>query len=565
MKERKVKTDSEAYPNNVNNEQVVNFAPLLRGSDAIKRKIRKYPLSLYKLALLTHDIIVANLFLAFCAVITGINFFSRDNFSGVLVFLLFSLITIAFFSSYNLYNHHLIFSKKGHQVNLIKAFICSLFSLSIVFSLCIWPALATAFLFIAIGMVLLSKFLLDKEANILRSVGISFMAFGILTLIDGIEELRNVTNYMVILANFLISVGIFLFSRRLLIQLVFNKWLRRHFRRQILVIGSDQEAKHIVNFIIDNNAPFWVAGIVGNKEEDKMPVLVPKKYLGELKDLPVIVNREKIDELIVTDEGMDKRTLISLLDYCTSEGLTVWFPPKLMPIIVMKLYIDNFCGLPMIRMCSQKNSWLFTKIKHGLDEPFAILIFLFLLPLFLVIAVAIKLNSPGPVFYRAKTIGRRGKAFTMYKFRSMKVNNGADIHRKYVTKLIKGELYERGKIGRVFKIIDDPRITKVGNFLRKYSLDELPQIINVIKGDMSLVGPRPCLPYEYEVYKDWHKKRLFIRPGISGLWQVAGRSAVTFEDMVLLDLYYIYNRCLVLDLIILYETFFAVIQKRGAY
>ena len=350
-----------------------------------------------------------------------------------------------------------------------------------------------------------------------------------------------------------------------MIQEVFNNWLRRRFRRQIAVIGSDQEANQIINYIIDNNAPFWVAGIVDRQGGGNLSVSVPKKRLGELKDLPDIVNREKSDELIVTDESMDKRTLISLLDYCTSEGLTVWFPPKLMPIIVMKLYIDNFCGLPMIRMCSQKNSWLFNKIKHGLDALLTTLMFLLFLPLFLVIAVAIKLNSPGPVFYRARSVGKSGRAFIMYKFRSMKVNNGVDIHKNYVTKLIKGEIYEKGKIDRVFKLTGDSRVTEVGKFLRKYSLDELPQIINVIKGDMSLVGPRPCLPYEYEVYKDWHKKRLYIRPGISGLWQVAGRSAVTFEDMVLLDLYYIYNRSLVFDLMILHETFFAVLQKRGAY
>ena len=219
----------------------------------------------------------------------------------------------------------------------------------------------------------------------------------------------------------------------------------------------------------------------------------------------------------------------------------------------------------MIRMCSQKNTWVFNKLKYGLDALLALPIFIFLLPLFLVIAVAIKLNSSGPVFYRARSIGRNGREFTMYKFRSMKVNNGVDIHKNYVTKLIKGEQYDRGKIDRVFKITDDPRVTSVGKFLRKFSLDELPQIINVLKGNMSLVGPRPCLPYEYEVYKDWHKKRLFIRPGISGLWQVAGRSAVTFEDMVLLDLYYIYNRSLILDLIIMHETLFAVLAKRGAY
>jgi len=113
-----------------------------------------------------------------------------------------------------------------------------------------------------------------------------------------------------------------------------------------------------------------------------------------------------------------------------------------------------------------------------------------------------------------------------------------------------------------FKITDDQRVTPIGKLLRKLSLDELPQLINVLKGEMSLVGPRPCLPYEYEAYKDWHKKRLSIRPGITGVWQVTGRSAVSFEDMVLLDLYYIYNRNILMDINILYETIFAVLEKR---
>lgn len=546
-------------------EQTAQFTPLLKGSDAIKKKIRVFPFSPYKLALATHDLAVVALVFGLGAAVTGLNFYFRENLYQIGALFLISMMTIAFFPSYHLYSHHLIFSKKRHLVCLSKSFVYSLLSLIIVFSLCTWPALTSAFFFAAIGLIMISKFLLHKESNILRSVGLSFLISGILMLLTGDEGSVVVKNWLVTLISFLMSAGILLVSRRLLVQVVFNGWLRHHFRRQVAVIGSDQEAERIINYVIDNNAPFWVTGIVDRQGGGKLSVSVPKNRLGELRDLPDIVDREKIDELIVTDESMDKGTLISLLDYCTSLGLTVWFPPKLMPIIVTKLHIDNFCGLPMIRMCSQKNTWVFNKLKHGLDALLALPIFIFLLPLFLVIAVAIKLNSSGPVFYRARSIGKNGREFTMYKFRSMKVNNGVDIHKNYVTKLIKGEQYDRGKIDRVFKITDDPRVTSVGKFLRKFSLDELPQIINVLKGNMSLVGPRPCLPYEYEVYKDWHKKRLFIRPGISGLWQVAGRSAVTFEDMVLLDLYYIYNRNLILDLIIMHETLFAVIEKRGAY
>ncbi|MBW1806366.1 MAG: sugar transferase [Deltaproteobacteria bacterium] len=219
----------------------------------------------------------------------------------------------------------------------------------------------------------------------------------------------------------------------------------------------------------------------------------------------------------------------------------------------------------MIRLCSQKNSWVFEKIKYGLDVLVTSLALFFLCPVLFVIGSIIKMNSPGPALYPGRAVGRGGREFTMYKFRSMKIDNTNSSHKGYVTKLIKDELDEEDKKNGVFKISDDSRVTSVGRFLRKFSLDELPQLINVLKGDMSLVGPRPCLPYEYELYKDWHKKRLSIQPGITCLWQVAGRSAVSFEDMVILDLYYIYNRNLMMDLNILYETVFVVLGKKGAY
>jgi len=237
----------------------------------------------------------------------------------------------------------------------------------------------------------------------------------------------------------------------------------------------------------------------------------------------------------------------------------------LLKVVDSKLYIDNFCGLKMIRLCTQKNTWLFNKIKHGFDALFTLPVFLIQLPFFLYIALAIKMNSKGPVFYLAKAVGKNGKFFNMYKFRSMNVNNRSDRHKNYVTKLIKGEITNDGNNGQPLKLTDDSRVTPVGRMLRKYSLDELPQMINVLKGDMSLVGPRPCLPYEYEIYKEWHKKRTIVRPGLTGLWQVAGRSEVSFEDMILLDLYYIYNRTLLMDWNILFETIFVVLAKKGAY
>ena len=186
-------------------------------------------------------------------------------------------------------------------------------------------------------------------------------------------------------------------------------------------------------------------------------------------------------------------------------------------------------------------------------------------PLFLLIAVAVKLSSNGPILFRQPRIGQFGRRFTFLKFRSMFVNNSADIHKEYVRKLIAGNADQKGRDG-VFKITDDPRVTPVGRFLRRTSLDELPQFVNVLIGEMSLVGPRPPVPYEVEAYDVWHRRRLLeARPGITGLWQVNGRSRTKFDEMVRLDLQYARKQSLWLDLKILLRTPAVVVSGDGAY
>ena len=552
-------------------EELLRFTPFLKGSDALSDKIGKARFPSYQAALFAHDFIAVVLAFGFSVWISGLSSFLLENSIQSVSLFILSLLVIAFFPTYNLYSYHFIFSSKNHLVNLIKSFCWGLLTLSIIVFLYTYPYLLTGryvvllFFLAALGLLLLSRFFWDHMLYLLKSVGISFLAVGIIGLIIPEERPIILEQWPVIPMGFVLSVGIVLGSRSFLVHVVFNDWMRRHFRQQVAIVGSDKEAQRITSHIIDQNAPFWVAGFIGSKEVSKIETPVSKDRLGELEELPLIVKQKKIGEIIVTDENIDKRILISLLDYCTSEGLTVWFSPKLMPIIDLKLHIDVFCGLQMIRLCSQKNSYIFNKIKHGLDAIFVLPAFLLLLPIFVTIGIAIKLNSHGPVLFRAKAVGRNGKPFCMYKFRSMQVDTGNGVHKEYVTKFINGNITHDSGEGGVFKITEDERITSIGKFLRKLSLDELPQLINVLKGEMSLVGPRPCLPYEYEVYKDWHKKRLSIRPGITGVWQVTGRSAVSFEDMVLLDLYYIYNRNIFMDLNILYETIFAVLEKRGAY
>lgn len=203
--------------------------------------------------------------------------------------------------------------------------------------------------------------------------------------------------------------------------------------------------------------------------------------------------------------------------------------------------------------------------KRGMDVCGSLAALLVLSPIFLLIAVVVRLTSKGPILFRQQRVGQYGARFTFLKFRSMYVNNSAEIHKEYVKKLIAGTADQKGRDG-VFKIVDDPRITPIGRFLRRTSLDELPQFLNVLRGDMSLVGPRPPLCYEVEAYDVWHRRRLLeARPGITGLWQVSGRCRTRFDEMVRLDLQYARKQSLALDLKILLRTPAAVLSGDGAY
>jgi lipopolysaccharide/colanic/teichoic acid biosynthesis glycosyltransferase len=212
------------------------------------------------------------------------------------------------------------------------------------------------------------------------------------------------------------------------------------------------------------------------------------------------------------------------------------------------------------------DSLFFRAFKRLVDIVISLFLLFIFSPFFLLIGLAIKMNSRGPVFFRQTRIGKMGKPFTFYKFRSMIVNNDDSLHRSYTQDFIKNGKPAAASEQKVsYKIKNDPRVTNVGKLLRATSVDELPQLFNVLKGEMSLVGPRPCMPYEWEHYDDWHKKRLSVTPGCTGLWQVSGRSAVGFDDMVLLDLFYINNMSPWFDLQLIIKTIPVMIFARGAH
>lgn len=209
-------------------------------------------------------------------------------------------------------------------------------------------------------------------------------------------------------------------------------------------------------------------------------------------------------------------------------------------------------------------------MKRAIDVVGSAALLILFAPLCLIITLAIKASSKGPVLFRQQRVGQYGKSFTFLKFRSMYVNNDTRVHKEYVTKIIAcevedpEEVVESGK--GIYKLTNDKRVTRVGRFLRRSSLDELPQFLNVLMGDMSLVGPRPPIPYELAAYQTWHRRRLLeVKPGITGLWQVTGRSIVSFDEMVRMDLRYASAWTLWLDIKILFRTPAAMIKGTGAY
>ncbi len=231
-------------------------------------------------------------------------------------------------------------------------------------------------------------------------------------------------------------------------------------------------------------------------------------------------------------------------------------------------HLDHLALYPDLPRRDAKNKGAHL-LKRAMDIVISALLLVFLSPLFLAIVLAIKLTSKGSVLFRQERVGQYGIPFTFLKFRSMYVNSDPHIHHEYVSKLIssgKGSNGQGKSDSGVYKITEDPRVTSMGRVLRKSSLDELPQLWNVLKGEMSLVGPRPPVPYEFERYDIWHRRRVLeAKPGITGLWQVTGRSRTSFDDMVRLDLRYVSNWSIWLDLKILLETPCAVLSGEGAY
>jgi exopolysaccharide biosynthesis polyprenyl glycosylphosphotransferase len=336
-----------------------------------------------------------------------------------------------------------------------------------------------------------------------------------------------------------------------------------------LVVGRGPEASLFIREMRERPAlGYRVIGVVETTPSAPAASLnyedVP--IIGTLESLPEVIRDSGANEVIIADPQVNGDALFEVMMRCgRRRGVEFRIAPSLFNCLPRKTEIDQIGVLPMIRLFREPLSSGARILKRTFDLIFAALAITLLLPLWLVIALLIKLDSKGPVFYTQERVGMDGRLFLLYKFRTMKAGADSELHREYQRAFIAG--HAEANLGNdnkpTYKLLADPRITRIGKVLRRTSLDEVPQLLNVLSGDMSLVGPRPPIPYEVEAYELWHRKRLDMKPGLTGLWQVSGRNRLPFEEMVRLDLFYIENWSLLLDLKIILRTGFVMLGGEG--
>jgi exopolysaccharide biosynthesis polyprenyl glycosylphosphotransferase len=334
-----------------------------------------------------------------------------------------------------------------------------------------------------------------------------------------------------------------------------------------LVVGRGPEASLFIREMRERPAlGYRVIGVVDTRPVDAQMTYEDVPVIGTLDSLPELIRDSGANEVIIAEADVNADALFEVMMRCgRRRGVEFRIAPSLFNCLPRKTEIDQIGVLPMIRLFREPLSSGARVLKRSFDLIVAALAIVLLFPLWLVIAVLIKLDSRGPVFYTQERVGMDGRLFLLYKFRTMKAGADPQLHREYQKAFIAGRA--EANIGNdskpTYKLLADPRITRIGKLLRRTSLDEVPQLLNVLLGDMSLVGPRPPIPYEVEAYELWHRKRLDMKPGLTGLWQVSGRNRLPFEEMVRLDLFYIENWSLLLDLKIILRTGFVMIGGQG--
>jgi exopolysaccharide biosynthesis polyprenyl glycosylphosphotransferase len=337
-------------------------------------------------------------------------------------------------------------------------------------------------------------------------------------------------------------------------------WMRERLDRYhyYLIVGCASRAREVASLIEESRSTgLRLIGFIDPDVDDKPATAKIGEYdVFSLSALEHILQERVIDEVVFAVTMQELARLEPFLLHCANLGIKVRVQLEFLPAAYSRIYLEKFRDVELLSLSSAPESELLLFCKRVFDVVFAALSLALLSPLMLTIAAAIRVTSPGPVLFRQTRCGLGGRHFTLYKFRSM-INNAEQL---------KAELHQLNELdGPVFKISDDPRITPVGRWLRRFSIDELPQLWNILRGDMSFVGPRPAIPQEVEQYEPWQRRRLRMRPGLTCIWVLEGRNHLDFNRWIQLDLAYIDSWSLWLDAKIFLRTIPIVLSGRGAY
>lgn len=314
---------------------------------------------------------------------------------------------------------------------------------------------------------------------------------------------------------------------------------------RVLVLGNRRSREDIVNEYQNNHR--WGFKVVGTAEN--------LHELEKSSDLTKQIEHKKIDYIIQTDASISKDLALDLLTFCQENQINLKYVANLFQAQSLHLNLSSVAGLPIVEIQGTPLDGWGKVAKRIFDFILALFLILLLSPIFIILAILIKLDSKGSVFVALERVGKKGHSFKMYKFRSM-ISGAHELKKDILA-------YNERKDGPLFKMKNDPRITKIGRVLRKFSLDELPQLFNVLSGEMSLVGPRPHEPEEVSNYQKGYKKLLTIKPGITGMAQVSGRSDLLFAEEAKLDIFYIENWSLLLDMVIIFKTPWVILRKKS--
>lgn len=386
--------------------------------------------------------------------------------------------------------------------------------------------------------------------------------------------LHATTNSILLVVFFYFFTRPFAYSRLILfyvaalvlvalaIARLFQRWWMARLRRQgigvtrALIVGADETGRTLMRHIVAQpDLGYQIVGFVDDHPARQQDI-GRFQALGGTSQIAKVVRDYNVEKVILTLPWQEQQQIKSIMEQCEAEGVESLIVPDLFQLSLTHVSLDEIRGVPLIGIHEPVLTGANLALKRVIDITVSGAVLLLFAPLWLLIALAIRLESSGPVLFKQVRIGRDGHPFTILKFRSMRQD--AEQERERLAQQNEAD-------GPIFKMRADPRVTRVGRLIRRTSLDEIPQLWNILRGDMSLIGPRPALPTEVAQYQEWHHKRLEVAPGLTGLWQVSGRSDVTFDEMMLLDIYYAERWSPMLDTMILLKTIPTVLLQRGAY